>query len=193
MSRYRCMLRIPLRTHHQYHGSSVWITADPPHVEGTAMTSITPCLLFAEGAEDAVNLYVSLIPNSAITEVTRYGEGAPLPAGTVLTIEFVLDGLGILVINGGGGAKFTDAMSLSVSAETQDEIDKLWNGLIDGGGAPGRCGWLTDRFGVSWQVVPPRLNDLLKDPDPARAGRAMQAMLTMTKIDIAQLEAAAAA
>ena len=155
------------------------------------MTSITPCLLFTEGAEDAVDLYVSLIPNSSITEVTRYGEGAPMPAGTVLTIEFVLDGLNILVINGGGGAEFTDAMSLSVSAETQDDIDRLWNGLTEGGGTPGRCGWLRDRFGVSWQVVPPRLDELLKDPNPARAGRAMQAMLSMSKLDIAQLEAAA--
>ena len=156
------------------------------------MTSITPCLLFTEGAEDAVNLYVSLVPNSSITEVTRYGEGAPLPAGTVLTIEFVLDGLNILVINGGRGAKFTDAMSLSISAETQEDIDRLWNGLTDGGGTPGPCGWLTDRFGVSWQVVPPRLGELLKDPDPDRAGRVMQAMLAMGKIEIAQLEAAAA-
>jgi predicted 3-demethylubiquinone-9 3-methyltransferase (glyoxalase superfamily) len=156
------------------------------------MTSITPCLLFTEGAEDAVNLYVSLIPNSSITEVTRYGEGAPMPAGTVLTIEFQLDGLGILVINGGGGAKFTDAMSLSVSAETQEDIDRLWNGLIDGGGTPGPCGWLKDRFGVSWQVVPPRLGELLKDPDPDRAGRVMQAMMAMSKIEIAQLKAAAA-
>jgi predicted 3-demethylubiquinone-9 3-methyltransferase (glyoxalase superfamily) len=156
------------------------------------MTSITPCLLFPEGAEDAVNLYVSLIPNSSITEVTRYGEGAPMSAGTVLTIEFQLDGLAILVINGGGGAEFTDAMSLSVSAETQEDIDRLWNGLIDGGGTPGPCGWLKDRFGVSWQVVPPRLGELLKDPDPERAGRVMQAMMTMGKIEIAQLEAAAA-
>jgi predicted 3-demethylubiquinone-9 3-methyltransferase (glyoxalase superfamily) len=156
------------------------------------MTSITPCLLFTGGAEDAVNLYVSLIPNSSITEVTRYGEGAPLPAGTVLTIEFELDGLRILVINGGRGAKFTDAMSLSVSAVTQEDIDRVWNGLIEGGGTPGPCGWLTDRFGVSWQVVPPRLGELLKDPDPVRAGRVMQAMLSMGKIEIARLEAAAA-
>ena len=155
------------------------------------MTSITPCLMFEQDAEEAVNLYVSLIPNSSITEVARYGEGSRQPAGTVLSIEVVLDGLNVLVINGGPPSEFTEAMSLSISAETQDDIDRLWDGFLEGGGTPGPCGWLKDRFGCWWQIVPPRLNELLKDPDPARAGRAMQAMLSMSKLDIAQLEAAA--
>jgi predicted 3-demethylubiquinone-9 3-methyltransferase (glyoxalase superfamily) len=156
------------------------------------MSSITPCLMFPHSAEEAVNLYVSVIPNSSVREVTRYGEGAPLPAGTVLTIDFVLDGLPVLVINGGPGNPFTDAISLSISADTQDEIDRLWDALIADGGAPGPCGWLTDKFGVSWQVVPPQLVTLLKDPDPERAGRVMQAMMAMSKLNIAELEAAAA-
>ena len=155
------------------------------------MTSITPCLMFESGAEDAANLYVSLIPNSSISEITGYGEGSRQPAGTVLTIELVLDGLNVLIINGGPPVEFTEAMSLSISAETQDDIDRLWDGFVDSGGSPGPCGWVQDRFGFWWQVVPPRLDELLKDSDPARAGRAMDAMMSMTKIDIAQLEAAA--
>ncbi|SDS92750.1 VOC family protein [Microterricola viridarii] len=154
------------------------------------MNSIKPCLWFDSQAEDAANFYVALFANARILTVSRYGEGGPMPAGTALAVEFELDGLSVQAINGAPAPGFSEAISLSVSAPTQADIDRLWDALTADGGAPGRCGWLTDKFGVSWQIVPPRLGELLSDPDPAKAGRAMQAMLTMTKLDIAVLEAA---
>ena len=154
------------------------------------MQKISPCLWFDDQAEDAANFYVSIFKNSAILEVSRYGEGAPRPAGSVLVVTFVLDGMAFQALNGGPEFKFTEAISLSVSAETQDEIDDLWEKLTSGGGEPSQCGWLKDRYGLSWQIVPPILGELLSDPDPDRSSRVMQAMLGMSKIDIATLQAA---
>jgi predicted 3-demethylubiquinone-9 3-methyltransferase (glyoxalase superfamily) len=154
------------------------------------MQKITTFLWFDHEAEEAASLYVSVFPNSRITGVQRYQEGAPLPAGTAMTVSFVLDGVEFEALNGGPAFPFTEAISLFVRAETQPEIDELWDKLTADGGEPGRCGWLKDRFGLSWQVVPPALGELLGDPDPAAAGRVLQAMLGMSKIDIAQLRAA---
>ncbi|HXR67725.1 MAG TPA: VOC family protein [Dermatophilaceae bacterium] len=154
-----------------------------------AMQKITPCLWFDDQAEDAARFYVSLFRNSTIRDVSRYGEGAPRPAGTAMMVSFVLDGLEVQALNGGPEFSFTEAISLSVAAQTQDEIDHLWEQLTDGG-EPGQCGWLKDRYGLSWQIVPPVLGELLGGPDPERSRRVMQAMLAMSKIDIAGLRAA---
>ena len=153
------------------------------------MQKISPCLWFDDQAEDAANFYVSVFKNSAILGVSRYGEGAPRPAGSPMMVSFVLDGLAFQALNGGPEFHFTEAISLSVTAETQDEIDDLWEKLASGG-EPGQCGWLKDKYGLSWQVVPPVLGELLGDPDPDRSRRVMQAMLGMSKIDIRGLRAA---
>lgn len=157
------------------------------------MPSVSLCLWFDGRAEEAAELYVSLVADSRITNVSRYPEGSPGVAGTVMMVHFVLGGIDVQALNGGPAHRFTDAVSLVVNPRTQEEIDKLWDALTAAGGAPGQCGWLTDRFGVSWQVVPPVLGELLSDPDPDRSGRAMQAMLGMSKLDIAALRAAHAA
>lgn len=154
------------------------------------MQKIRPCLWFDDQAEDAANFYVSVFRNSAILDVSRYGEGAPRPAGSAMMVTFVLDGLDFQALNGGPEFTFTEAISLSVTAETQDEIDDLWEKLTSGGGAPSQCGWLKDKYGLSWQIVPPVLGELLGDPDPQRSSRVMQAMLGMRKLDIAGLRAA---
>jgi predicted 3-demethylubiquinone-9 3-methyltransferase (glyoxalase superfamily) len=154
------------------------------------MQKISPFLWFDDQAEEAANFYVSVFKNSAILDVSRYGEGAPRPAGSAMSVSFVLDGLELQALNGGPQYSFTEAISLFVTAQTQDEIDGLWEKLTSGGGEPGQCGWLKDRYGLSWQIVPPALGQLLGDPDAAKAGRVLQAMLGMSKIDIAQLQAA---
>jgi len=154
------------------------------------MQRISPFLWFDSQAEEAAELYVSLFPNSQIVSVSRAPEGGPVPGGSVMGVSFVLDGLEVQAINGGPAFAFTEAISLYANAETQDEIDRLWAGLLEGGGQESQCGWLKDRFGLSWQIVPPALPKLLADPDPARAQRVMQAMLGMTKLDIAALESA---
>lgn len=156
------------------------------------MQKITTFLWFDQQAEEAAEFYTSLFPNSTITQVQRYGEGAPMPAGTAMVVSFTLDGQEFLALNGGPGHPFTDATSLYVSCQDQAEVDDLWGRLTAGGGAEGPCGWLKDRYGLSWQVIPTDLPRLLSDPDPVRAGRAMQAMLAMKKIDVAALQAAAA-
>ncbi|CAN5425930.1 VOC family protein [soil metagenome] len=153
------------------------------------MPAITPFLWFVDQAEEAAQFYTSVFPRSSILDVARFGESTPKP-GTATVVTFMLDGLELIALNGGPGFPFSEAVSLHVSAETQDEIDGLWAKLTDGG-EPGRCGWLKDRYGFSWQIVPPVLGELLSDPDPARAGRATQAMLGMGKLDIAALRAAA--
>ena len=153
------------------------------------MQKISPFLWFDHEAEEAAEHYVGIFKNSRILDVSRYGEGAPMPAGSAVSVSFVLDGLEVQALNGGPGFAFSDAFSLVVRAETQEEIDELWAGLTNGG-EPGRCGWLKDRYGFSWQIVPPILSELLSDPDPARSGRVMQAMLGMGKLDIAALRAA---
>jgi predicted 3-demethylubiquinone-9 3-methyltransferase (glyoxalase superfamily) len=154
------------------------------------MQKISPFLWFDDQAEEAANHYVSIFKNSAILGVSRYGEGAPRPAGSAMSVSFVLDGLEMQALNGGPEFAFTEAISLFVTAETQDEIDDLWEKLTSGGGEPSQCGWLKDRYGLSWQIVPPVLFELMGDPDPDKSSRVMQALFTMGKIDIAALQAA---
>ncbi|WP_426165563.1 VOC family protein [Sandarakinorhabdus sp. DWP1-3-1] len=154
------------------------------------MGSITPCLWFDTEAEDAARHYVGLFDRAAIGTISRYGENMPRPAGTVLVVEFTLRGQPFMALNGGPGVPFTDAISLSVDCETQDEIDHYWNGLIDGGGQAVQCGWLKDRFGVSWQVAPRMMSDLQRNGTPEQVGRLMQAMMGMVKLDMAALQRA---
>jgi predicted 3-demethylubiquinone-9 3-methyltransferase (glyoxalase superfamily) len=155
------------------------------------MQKISPFLWFDSQAEEAANFYVSVFENSRIINVSRYAEGGMAPAGSAMSVTFELEGLEFQALNAGPQFSFTEAISFFVQAETQEEIDRLWDVLTSDGGEPSRCGWLKDRFGLSWQIIPPILGQLLSDPDPARAGRAMQAMLSMGKIDIAGLQAAA--
>jgi predicted 3-demethylubiquinone-9 3-methyltransferase (glyoxalase superfamily) len=154
------------------------------------MTRITPCLWFDTEGEEAATFYVSLFENSRITEVSRYGEAGPRPAGTVMVVSFELDGRPFTALNGGPEFTFNEAISLQIDCQSQEEVDYYWDGLT-AGGEEGPCGWLKDRYGVSWQVVPSALTTLLQDPDPGRSQRAMAAMMTMKKIDIAALHAAA--
>ena len=156
------------------------------------MGRISPFLWFDHRAEEAANLYVSLFPNSRIIGTTRYGEAGPGEPGSVMTVSFELDGLAVTALNGGPYFKLTEAFSMSVDCADQAEVDRYWDGLIEGGGQPSQCGWLKDRFGLSWQIVPSALPRLLADPDKAKAQRVMQAMLQMIKLDVAALEAAAA-
>jgi predicted 3-demethylubiquinone-9 3-methyltransferase (glyoxalase superfamily) len=153
------------------------------------MTTITPCLWFDTEGEEAATFYVSLFKNSRITEVSRYGEAGPRPAGTVMVVSFELDGRPFTALNGGPEFTFSEAISFQVDCQSQEEVDYYWDGL-SAGGEEGPCGWLKDRYGVSWQVVPRALIALLQDPDPGRSQRAMAAMLTMKKIDIAAVQAA---
>jgi predicted 3-demethylubiquinone-9 3-methyltransferase (glyoxalase superfamily) len=155
------------------------------------MGKITPCLWFDTQAEEAAQFYTSIFENSRILDVSHYGEGAPRPAGTVLTVNFELNGQEFVALNGGPEFTFNEAVSFQVSCADQDEVDQFWSKLTEGG-EEGPCGWLKDRYGLSWQIIPTRLNELISDPDPERSQRAMQAMLQMQKIDIAALERAAA-
>ncbi|MFI1676123.1 MULTISPECIES: VOC family protein [unclassified Streptomyces] len=154
------------------------------------MPTITPSLWFDLQGEEAANFYVSVFPNSGIKSVSYYGEGAPRPAGTVLTVEFVLDGRPYTALNGGPDFTFNEAVSFQILCADQAEVDHYWTKLSEGG-EEGPCGWLKDKYGLSWQVVPTVLNELLTDPDAERARRAMQAMLGMKKLDVAALRAAA--
>jgi predicted 3-demethylubiquinone-9 3-methyltransferase (glyoxalase superfamily) len=151
---------------------------------------ITPNLWFDTQGEEAAEFYVSVFPNSKITNVTHYGEAGPRPAGTVLTVEFVLDGQEYLAINGGPQFTFDEAISLLISCADQAEVDYYWSKLSEGG-EEGQCGWLKDKYGLSWQVCPTGMAEVLNDPDQERAQRAMKAMLGMKKIDVAALAAAA--
>ena len=153
------------------------------------MSKITPFLWFDNQAEEAMNFYMSLFKNSTIGNVSRYGEGAPVPTGTVMSATFTLDGQTIMALNGGPQFKFNEAISFYVDCEDQAEVDELWNKLCEGG-TPGPCGWLKDKFGLSWQIIPKALGQLMGDPDPAKSQRVMQAMLKMSKIDVAALEQA---
>jgi predicted 3-demethylubiquinone-9 3-methyltransferase (glyoxalase superfamily) len=155
------------------------------------MPRTVPCLWFDGRAEEAAELYTSLFPDSKIVSVSRYGPDMPLPEGTVLTVDFTLDGQPYLALNGGPEYRFTPAISFQIHCSDQAEVDHYWEGLTSGGGRPDQCGWLVDRFGVSWQVVPVALTELMQDPDPGRARRATQAMMRMTKIEIAELYRAA--
>jgi predicted 3-demethylubiquinone-9 3-methyltransferase (glyoxalase superfamily) len=153
------------------------------------MQKITPFLWFDYQAEEAANFYVSIFKNSKISTVNRYGEAGPGPKGTVMTIAFQLDGQEFVALNGGPLFPFTQAISFVVNCETQEEVDELWEKL-SAGGKQQQCAWLTDKFGVPWQIVPTQLVTLLSDPDPVKSARVMQAMLQMTKIDIAALKRA---
>jgi predicted 3-demethylubiquinone-9 3-methyltransferase (glyoxalase superfamily) len=150
---------------------------------------ISPCLWFDGQAEEAANFYVSIFKNSRITAVSRYGEVGPGPKGSVMAIGFELDGQAFTGLNGGPMFKFTEAVSMIVHCETQAEVDHYWERLSSGGQA-GRCAWLKDKFGVSWQIVPTALIELMQDKDSAKSPRVMRAMLQMTKIDIAGLQRA---
>jgi predicted 3-demethylubiquinone-9 3-methyltransferase (glyoxalase superfamily) len=151
---------------------------------------IIPNLWFDTEAEEAARFYVSVFDDARIVSVTRYTEAGPRPAGMVMTVEFELEGQRFVGINGGPQFTFDEAVSFQISCRDQDEVDRYWAALADGG-REGRCGWLTDRFGLSWQVVPAGMEALVAGPDPGRARRAMQAMLGMTKLDVAALRAAA--
>ncbi|WP_431277334.1 VOC family protein [Leifsonia poae] len=155
------------------------------------MQRITPFLWYDDQAEQAAEFYVSLFPNSRILETTKYGQDAPGQPAGVMTVRFELEGVEFQALNAGPVFHFTEAFSMFTTADTQEEIDRLWDALIADGGEPSQCGWLKDRWGLSWQIVPSRLGELLSDPDPQRAQRATQAMLAMGKLDIAALEAAA--
>ena len=154
------------------------------------MQKIIPNLWFDTQAEEAASFYTSVFKNSRIVSKTHYTEGAPRPAGMVMSVEWELDGQRFVGINGGPEFTFDEAVSFQVTCETQEEIDYYWQRLGDGG-EEGPCGWLKDRFGLSWQVVPSGMDELFSDPDPSRAQRAMQAMLGMGKLDMAALQAAA--
>lgn len=156
------------------------------------MPQITPNLWFDTQAEEAAEFYCSIFPSSGITGVTRYTEAGPGPTGTVLTVDFVLDGQPFTGINGGPRFTFDEAVSFLITCADQAEIDFYW-GALTNGGEESQCGWLKDRYGVSWQVVPSGWDDVLHDPDPDRAARAMAAVLGMKKIDLGAIEAAAGA
>ena len=156
------------------------------------MQKITPCLWFDTEGEEAARFYTSVFPNSRVVDIARYGSAGPRPEGTVMTVTFELDGQKFVALNGGPDFTFNEAISFQVGCETQAEVDRFWSTLSDGG-EEGPCGWLKDRFGVSWQIVPTALPRLLEDPDREKSQRVMQAMLQMRKIDIDELERAAAA
>ena len=155
------------------------------------MPRITPNLWFDDNGKEAAEYYVSVFPNSKITNVTHYGEAGPGEPGSVLTVSFVLDGTPFTIINGGPQFTFDEAVSFEISCADQAEIDYYWDTLTGDGGEESQCGWLKDKFGLSWQVVPEGWEAMFDDADPARANRAMQAMFGMQKLDIAALEAAA--
>jgi predicted 3-demethylubiquinone-9 3-methyltransferase (glyoxalase superfamily) len=153
------------------------------------MQKITPCLWFDNNAEEAMNFYVSIFKNSKTGTITRYGEGGPGAKGTVMSVTFQLDGQEFFALNGGPLFKFTEALSFFVNCETQAEVDELWERLLEGG-QPSQCGWLKDKYGLSWQIIPSVLIKMLRDENPGKAKKVMEAMLQMTKIDISLLQQA---
>jgi predicted 3-demethylubiquinone-9 3-methyltransferase (glyoxalase superfamily) len=156
---------------------------------GNNMQKITPFLWFDNQAEEAARFYVSIFNNSKIVGMTRYGEAGPGPQGSVMTVTFELDGQEFIALNGGPLFKFTEAISFSVDCKTQEEVDEFWRKLSEGGEEV-QCGWLKDKYGLSWQIVPTILGEMLGDPDPEKSNRVMNAMLKMVKIDIRALEQA---
>lgn len=154
------------------------------------MQRITPFLWFDHQAEEAANYYVSIFKDSKIVEISRYGEAGPAPAGSVMTVSFQLEGQDFVALNGGPQFTFTEAVSFYVGCETQQEVDELWAKLTDGGGEEGPCGWLKDKYGLSWQIIPDALPRLMSDPDPAKAQAVTEAMFKMSKLDIAALQEA---
>ena len=153
------------------------------------MSVVTPSLTFKDHGEDAVKLYVSVIKNSKIVDVMRWEGDAPMPRGTLLHASFELDGREFSAMDGGSSFSFTDGISLVATCETQDELDRIWKRLADGG-EEGRCGWLKDRFGVSWQVLPAVLGEMMGHPEAGNSGKVMEALMKMDKIDIATLRSA---
>jgi predicted 3-demethylubiquinone-9 3-methyltransferase (glyoxalase superfamily) len=153
------------------------------------MQKITPFLWFNNNAEEAVNFYTSIFKDSKTIMINRYGDGAPVPKGTVMTISFLIEGQEFVALNGGPIYSFTPAISFVVNCTTQNEIDEYWEKLFDGGEKV-QCGWLTDKYGISWQIIPTILSDLLNDADTAKSQRVMEAMLKMIKIDIDTLKRA---
>lgn len=152
--------------------------------------SISTFLWFEQNAEVAAEFYTNLFPDSRVTTIARWGDGGPAPKGSVMTVAFELAGHALTAMNGGPHYRLTPAVSLVVSCDTQEEIDHYWEALIADGGKPSRCGWLEDRFGLSWQVVPSAIGALLTDADPAKAARVGQALMTMQKLDLATLQRA---
>ena len=155
----------------------------------TEAQKITTCLWYDSNGEDAANLYVSLFDNSRIVSVSRYGDSGPGPKGSAMVTVFELDGRRFTALNGGPVYKLSPAASLLVECDSQEEVDRLWNALLDGGQAQ-QCGWLTDRFGLSWQIVPKALLEMMQDSDPARISRVMKVMMQMVKLEIAPLQKA---
>jgi predicted 3-demethylubiquinone-9 3-methyltransferase (glyoxalase superfamily) len=153
------------------------------------MHEITPCLWFDTEGEEAAKFYTSVFPNSRIVDVARYGEAGPRPEGTVMTVSFELDGHKFVALNGGPEFTFSEAISFQVSCKTQEEVDAFWSKLSKGG-EEGPCGWLKDKYGLSWQIIPTALPELLSDPDPEKSQRVMAAMLSMKKIEIDELKKA---
>ena len=153
------------------------------------MQKITPFLWFDDQAEEAMNFYVAVFENSKVGKIMRYGDAGPGPKGSVMTASFELEGQPFTALNGGPHFKFTEAVSFVVNCETQEEVDRFWDRLSEGGQTQ-QCGWLKDKFGLSWQITPSVLIELLNDPDPEKSRRVMEAMLQMTKIDIAKLRQA---
>jgi predicted 3-demethylubiquinone-9 3-methyltransferase (glyoxalase superfamily) len=154
------------------------------------MSKITPCLWFDTEGEEAANFYVSIFKNSRILEVNHYGEAGPRSEGAVMTVAFELDGLKFTALNGGPEFTFNESVSFEIACADQAEVDHYWDRLLEGGGQPSQCGWLKDRYGVSWQVVPTALYELVGGPDPKKAQAAMKAMLGMVKLDVAALQKA---
>ena len=153
------------------------------------MGKITPFLWYDNNAEEAVNHYTSIFKNSRVTNIARYGEAGPGPKGSIMTIAFQLEGQDFIALNGGPMFKFNEAISFSVDCKTQQEVDELWEKL-SAGGQPSQCGWLKDKYGLSWQIVPSVLIEMLQDSDAEKSQRVMQAMMQMSKIDIAALRRA---
>jgi predicted 3-demethylubiquinone-9 3-methyltransferase (glyoxalase superfamily) len=154
------------------------------------MQKITPFLWFDEQAEEAMNFYVSIFKNSKVLNISRYGDEMPGPKGKVMTAAFVLNGQEFIALNGGPQFKFTEAVSFVVNCETQEEVDNLWEKLTADGGEEGQCGWVKDRFGLWWQIIPKQLGELMGDPDPEKSKRVADAMLKMQKIIVADLQKA---
>jgi len=155
------------------------------------MQKISPCLWFDNQAEEAANFYTSIFANSRVIDVQRYGDAGPGEKGSAMVVSFELEGQPFMALNGGPEFHFTEAISFYTNCADQREVDELWEKLISGGGEESQCGWLKDRFGLSWQIIPTQLPELLGDPDPERANRAMNAMLQMKKINIQALRDAA--
>jgi predicted 3-demethylubiquinone-9 3-methyltransferase (glyoxalase superfamily) len=155
------------------------------------MPTITPFLWFDDNLEEAIELYTSIFPDTKVGKMTRYGDAGPMPKGTLMTANFELQGQSFIGLNAGPHFKFNEAVSFYVRCKTQEEVDLYWSRLTANGGAESQCGWLKDKFGLSWQIVPEALERYLNGPDPAKANRAMQAMLNMQKIDVATIERAA--